>query len=293
MQFHKTHFSLCDDGNKRIIAYFDGSCLHGGLVDRLKGIVSLYEISIKLNIPLKINFTSPFLLNDYLTISPIFLASEGDLKWALTSTKIINAINITDNKLEYDIASSAQKHLACYSNMDYVNNKSIWKNHFYTLFSPTKKLNDELDAYNDLNYDLAFHTRFTSLLGDFKDVSKKKISFEQEKILMDQVKNTIINRIKINGVESASVFSDSKKFLAYLKEDEKHSALFTILDNKIPEHSDRLDSSNDGHLKTFVDFFLLSRFNKIELIQHGEMYSSAFSKYASIIGNSTFTIINN
>ena len=37
MQFHKTHFSLRDNGNKRIIAYFDGSCLHGGLVDRLKG----------------------------------------------------------------------------------------------------------------------------------------------------------------------------------------------------------------------------------------------------------------
>ena len=48
---------------KRIIICFDGLFPHGGLVDRLKGIISFYEVAKKLDYDFYIYFEHPFPLS--------------------------------------------------------------------------------------------------------------------------------------------------------------------------------------------------------------------------------------
>lgn len=51
---------------KTIIYMADGKMLHGGLSDRLCGIISTYDYCIKNGIGFKIHFNSPYNLTDYL-----------------------------------------------------------------------------------------------------------------------------------------------------------------------------------------------------------------------------------
>ncbi|NJM79316.1 MAG: hypothetical protein HC854_06280 [Flavobacterium sp.] len=49
--------------NKTIIICFDGVFAHGGFVDRLKGMISFYEVSKQLDYDFKIHFSHPFQLD--------------------------------------------------------------------------------------------------------------------------------------------------------------------------------------------------------------------------------------
>ena len=46
-----------------IIICFDGVVSHGGLLDRLKGVISFYEVAKKKNVDFKIHFNHPFHLS--------------------------------------------------------------------------------------------------------------------------------------------------------------------------------------------------------------------------------------
>ena len=48
---------------KEVIYMVDGRMHHGGIGDRLRGIISTYDVCKKLNISFKINFISPFSLD--------------------------------------------------------------------------------------------------------------------------------------------------------------------------------------------------------------------------------------
>ena len=45
------------------------------------------------------------------------------------------------------------------------------------------------------------------------------------------------------------------------------------------------DASNEVYMKSFVDLFVLSKAEKIYLLQTGDMYHSGFAKQASMIEN--------
>jgi hypothetical protein len=50
---------------KTIVICFDGTFSHGGLVDRIKGMISFYEVATQLNCNFKIRFDHPFDLSVY------------------------------------------------------------------------------------------------------------------------------------------------------------------------------------------------------------------------------------
>ena len=85
------------------------------------------------------------------------------------------------------------------------------------------------------------------------------------------------------------VFSDSIQFLDFIKLETN----YIVLDGK-PQHIDSNNNSNElnDHIKTFLDFFAISACEKVFLIRTKDMYNSAFSKYAAIVGNKEFKVNN-
>lgn len=80
-------------------------------------------------------------------------------------------------------------------------------------------------------------------------------------------------------------FSDSNRFLSIVKENG-----FSVLDgnvNHVSFHSDK-----DTILKTFIDFYMISRSKKVFRIVSKELYYTTFSYYAAIAGCCDFETID-
>ena len=81
------------------------------------------------------------------------------------------------------------------------------------------------------------------------------------------------------------MFSDSINFIEYVRD---KITIKTVEGN--PFHMDNFEKTNDtnGHLKTLIDFFMISKSKKVYFLKVNPMYNSSFSKYAAIVGNTKF-----
>lgn len=66
LPYYKEAFPVGKNTNKMIVFMADGRKSHGGLADRLRGIVSTYEYCLNHRVDFRIHFTSPFNLEDLL-----------------------------------------------------------------------------------------------------------------------------------------------------------------------------------------------------------------------------------
>ena len=277
---------------KEIIIVFDGNFGHGGLVDRLKGIVSFYAISKEINADFKIYFKHPFQLDTFLEPNQYnWLATDSDLNWNPFQTKFLFLMDNFSFNWKKTIQKSNKQKFIVYANIDYLNTiytdldsetlKTKWSALFQELFKKTILLQNAMNNLNLPSEYLAIHTRFTSLLGDFQDTTIRSISEERKKEILYLLKAEIE---QIETDLSKIVFSDSIIFLNYIKEN-----LDVMVLEGNPSHIDVKNSGiADDNLKTFVDFFVISNAKRIYLLRTKEMYNSAFSKYASFISNREF-----
>lgn len=291
---YSKYLNLEEIKTKQIVVCFDGLFPHGGLVDRLKGIVSFYLIAKELGYDFKILFDTPFELSMFLQPNTIdWEFKKHNIKWHPTKTKYLYLINNFDaNPL--DIIRKSQAHqFFVYANIDYsksvfpeLNQSNLekkWREGFNQLFTKSDYLEDKLNAISTKPF-IAFHSRFTSLMGDFKDTSKKKLSKEAKETLCEKLLQ-IINRVKQQEQQNAYLFSDSVNFINYIKQ---HVNIDVIEGN--PFHMDNFEMRDgiEGHIKTLVDFFMISKSNKVYFLKVSPMYNSSFSKYAAVIGSVTF-----
>jgi hypothetical protein len=294
-----SRISFKDSTQKQIVFCCDGYVNHGGLVDRLKGIISFYYISELTNCDFKIHFVSPVKLDNYfIPNNKSWVPNKKDLLWNPFQCKILyliddhefNPIAITNN--------SAQKYFV-YSNVDYLskivntsnyNINILWGVLFNKLFKPSKILYDTIDEYKLPDNRIAFHARFTSILGDFKDVVDKRLDSKRANSLMKSCKDLIDYKVGDLDVKNIFIYSDSCIFLDYIKKNTQ----YTVLDGKVL-HLDlnKADDSIGNHLKTFVDFISMAESEKIYLVRIQEMYNSQFSLYSSRVYNRYFEIISN
>lgn len=285
---------------KKIIICFDGLFPHGGLVDRLKGIISFYEVAKKLDYDFYIYFEHPFSLLNFLQPNKVnWKIDKIKLKYNIFNTKILYLMNDFEvNPFEL-IQKSNSKTILIYSNVDYIGamntnnsleeNNQIWRTNYNELFKNSPFLDEALMVYQSKKR-IVFHTRFTSLMGDFKDTTSL--------ILDDVAKQNLINKliIKINETvvlhSNATIYvlSDSVYFLNYIKE----NTTYSVLDG-IPIHLDTKNNSFNlsDHLKTFIDFYFIAKSDAVYMLKIDEMYSSGFSKYAAILGNTKWKVIQN
>ena len=115
-------------------------------------------------------------------------------------------------------------------------------------------------------------------------------------MLNKEEKDVLVNKIleKLQGIHQENdnlplyVLSDSVVFLTIIKKQTNFKTL-----SGTPKHVDvKSDSSSlEEHLKTFTDFYFMSKSEQVFLLKIDKMYSSGFSKYAAIVGNKPFLIV--
>lgn len=285
------------DDFKGIIYMADGRMPLGGLSDRLRGMVSLYNYCKLHNIPYAINFISPFSLTDYLEPNEYdWLISPEHISYVKGVSKpiYIRPYSIKD---DIDTSSYVQKRLAClgrfqqlhvYSNITM--QKELFSTSFKELFKPSDDLQKEIDK-NKVRIGeryISISFRFMALLGDFKDLDSKPLPEDEKKALIDKCISTI-ERIKIEnkGINKVLVTSDSAFFIATVT---KQLDYVVVMSGEIAH----MDHANGGkaHLRTFVDMMMIAGAEKAYVYATGPMYrNSSFAETAALIGGVDFNKI--
>lgn len=297
LQFHAKKISVKRYQKKRVIVCFNGVLSHGGLVDRLKGIVSFYEIAKSLDYDFYIQFDDPFSLDVFLEPNVLdWKIDRREVHYHPTKTKIVYTVNnFNINPLELIRKSSAETFLI-YANIDYLKIlyphesseflETKWKTNFNELFKKSKLLESKLKGVEKDKY-ICFHTRFTTLMGDFVDTTSLVLSDVEKEDLIDQLQKKVQIIIESSN-QKCYAFSDSIYFLNTIKVKEN---VHLVKGNPFHMDNFKKGSNLEGHLKTVLDFFMISESEKVYFLKIGRMYHSSFSKYAAIIGNKPFEII--
>lgn len=266
---------------------FEPNSSHPGLADRMKAIISLYNVAKAAGYQMRIYFETPFLLSDYLQPRQDWVASLDELEYSIFDTRIINETNWRPIKR---LKANKQYHCYNYAGNDipweFKDTKYRWHELFHELFMASEKLEK---AYRSLGLPdkryVSVHLRFVNALERFENsFFENHIDNEEgRKKLIEKCKQGIREICDDNNGIDVYVFSDSKLFLDSLSD--------------IPVKT--LDSNNIGHismeknqnvqLKTFIDLYVMSKSQAIYRIRAQEIYNlSCFALLASRIGNVPF-----
>lgn len=286
------------------IAIIDGTAMHGGMCDRFKGIITLYAYCKYNHLPFRIKYTYPFNLEDYL--------QPAEYDWTLKDNEY------TDNPKYCRILYMRKEHRArrllklkttkqihFYSNrdcLDYINAaysvgndngiNFTWGELFRELFKPNLDLENRIIRIRrDLgnSYSAAVF-RFQNLLGDFKEYSFKPIKNHEDTEKLIEKCVFAVKKIKTElDKENLLVTSDSITFLKIVSQIEGvyviPGTLVHMDGNK--EHVKK-ELQYETHIKSFLDFYILSGAKKIYRIGTSYMYPSEFPLYAAKINDVPF-----
>ena len=275
-----------------LIMKVDGKHFHGGLADRLKGMVSLYHYCLTQHIEFRIDHAFPFELSNYLIPNEYDwqIKDSDKITFHLLESKHFHLVG--DRSIKRLVKLKTNKQIHCYANRDYVkllneyyNTNVDWGNLFRKLFKPTPRLETELNRHLSIigsSY-IACQLRFMALLGDFKEYEDQPLSEKEQQALISQCTGIIL-KLKEQTEKPILVASDSITFLQHITQ---FDGIITFLDKTV--HIDCGKNQDDNvYMKPFIDFLLLSKADKIYNITIGQMYSSEFPLYAAKINNVPF-----
>ncbi|WP_349839515.1 hypothetical protein [Bacteroides fragilis] len=281
-----------------IIFMVDGRCAHGGLVDRFKGIVTLYALSKVYNVPYYINYISPFNLNEVLCPNKYdWRITNEILDYSLFRSRVLVAYSEFKNPYRVRIDLKKQNHVYYgYNSLKLINevfNTNFeWGELFEELFLPSEELRNYIDDFKKsiAGKYIALHFRFVHLLGDdFKDVA---YNISYNKIEKENLIRRCREEIQFllskepNGMK-ALITSDSNIFIEVVKNDPN----VCVISGNIIHIDNQPVDDNLTKLKPFIDFYLLSEAQKIYSVRNKDMYPSGFPEYAAKIRNIPFTRI--
>ena len=285
--------------NKRVVCIYDENVKSGGLADRLKGMISMYELCKELSIGFKILFTHPFNLTDFLIPNKINWNIKNDeLNYNLKATDICYISTLTgtveevakqkawfvkwfrNNKNEYHVRTNAHT----------FDKKNFAKN-FGELFTIAPRLQCSIEIIKKelgSNY-ISTSFRYLNLLGDFNETfMKEALPPEERKVLIEK------NRCQIQELHNQYpdkkilVNSDSTTFL---REASRLGYVYTIPGNITHIDGDNNTDEYTAYEKTFLDFFMIANAEKIFLFRTGKMYKSDYPGVASLINGRPYEII--
>ncbi|MDE6489821.1 MAG: hypothetical protein K2L49_01520 [Muribaculaceae bacterium] len=281
--------------DKLVIGMADGKYLHGGLADRLRGLVTLYSCCRQKGVKFGIRFTSPFNLTEYL--------QPNRYDWRVDDS--VMCMNSIDAKAVYMDNIDAQddrepawqkrvmercvdmpyRQIHVYSSFSYVGDD--FGRLFRELFRPSPRIESMLEPHRQALGDdyISVSTRFMELLGDFREPRGGQ--------QLDQAGRIDLIRRCIDRITALHdrypdvrilVTSDSTGFLAACRQ---LDYVYTV-DGEI-SHVDA--SSDTDHSKTFVDFLLIAGASHAYQLRTGPMYAGNFSLRAAQAGDRPHTLI--
>lgn len=274
---------------KKNVLYFvfDPSIEHPGIADRLKAIISLYNVAKKNGYVFKFYYNDPFDLSDYLAPAIDWKLSLDELEYSLTDTIMVNECNWRPIK---PLKKDKQYHCYCYAGNglpERFNDTGYkWHDLYKELFVPSERLST---AYRQLGIDgqkyVSVQLRFVNALEHFEDsFFKNSLDTEEERqALIRKCKDGIREIIDENPGIPVYVFSDSKVFLDSLSD----------MPVKVLEHNNvghvSVVQNQDTQLKTFLDLYVMSKSQAIYRIMAKELYNlSCFALLASRMGDVEF-----
>ncbi len=285
---YRKRMRLCRCKRKNVLFfYFEPSIKHSGLADRIKAIISLYNIAKLNNYGFRFSWTTPFDIESYLSVKKGVLFEKEELEYSIFDTEIISEVNWRDNTY---LKPNKQYHCYIYSgnSMPYIfeNTGLKWNDLYRELFSPQKIVLDYIESLKIIRSTfVSVHFRFVNALEHFENTFfDNHIDSESEKQdLIKRCHRAIFDIIADNPNKQVFVFSDSSVFLNSL----------TSLPVKVLEHDNLAhvseQSNKDATLKSFVDLYVMSMSNAIYRVRAKELYNfSEYSLLAARIGNVPF-----
>lgn len=278
----------------RYIFMVDGRVGHGGMFDRLKGLISVYAVAKSQQKDFRIHWTYPFPLEKYLV--------PNDYDWRVDEASIIYHYPQSRPLFLYGECYSPRRLMKNrrreshfyygYNSLKEINERFSsnydWGALYRELFKPSPYLQKYLDHYqNEIGAGyIAVHTRFLNLLGDKTETDiNPELPEEDRKQLMN---NAVAKMQKIHACHSGSrmmLSSDSMTFIHYAKE---RMADIYVVPGTV-KHIDTAGETDDSeNIKMFTDYYLLAHAQKVYSLWHEGMWKSAFPEYAAVIGGVEF-----
>jgi len=290
------HYSFPHPRQKKrvFILMVDGRYYHGGMVDRFKGIISIYAYCKANNYLFKIHYVYPFQLQDYL------LPNQYD--WALGETESpsfnswcarpVIMVGEAEGRRLYGLRGNRQYH--CYYNRDnlrWTNERYgqsyRWGDLFRELFRPAPALS-KLIIENQVRIGTDYVSvvfRFQRLLGDFDEYGFPELSDQGERMdLINKCLQGILMLKKQHPHTRFLITSDSETFLQQAKQLDDCYIIPGELAHM--EYTSRQDFA--VHAKSFVDFFMLAGSRKIYSMGTSCMYKTEFPLYAARLNEIPF-----
>ena len=131
----------------------DGRIPHGGMFDRLKGLITVYAIAKSRSIPFRIHFTYPFRLEKYLEPNKYnWVIDDGDMIYHYPESRPVIAYGEINNPKRLMKNRPGQVHFYYgYNSLEAVNNyfhtHYDWGELYRELFRPTSYLRQYIDQY--------------------------------------------------------------------------------------------------------------------------------------------------
>src|SRR5690606_25788958 len=177
-----------------------------------------------------------------------------------------------------------KRQIRVYANFDYLEeiNRVYGSDYQWgTLFNELFKITEPLQA------NLQFHLqkiggpyiacvfRFQALLGDFKEYHFQPLPEAEQRQLIDKNKEAL-RKLTEESDLPVLVTSDSSTFLTEVQP----LTNVYIIPGKVVHIDNVADEKKEVYMKSFVDFFMLSRAQKVYSIGTSIMYRSDFPSYA-------------
>ena len=305
--YYSTDAPRAKNERKMVVYMVDGRTKHGGLADRLRGIISTYDVCKQLGYDFRIYFVHPFRLDDYLVPATFdWRVSEEELCYnPLDSSVVYCGSNGTHVELPFQRLylkqrmQKATKQVHVYTNAHLLQRGGKFSQRFNELFRPSPALQEALDTHlanlaslapshprthAPSNY-VSMTLRFQQLLGDFKENNYVTLSADEQQKLIDRCIDKIDELHRGMPEKKVLVTADSNRFL---EEASKRLSYIYVVHGKVAHMDWSENMPFEVNLKSFLDLMMISRAERAYLLQTGLMYNSGFPRRAAQIGNIPF-----
>lgn len=274
----------------------DGRMRHGGLSDRLCGIVSAYNYAKQNNLKFRIFFVNPYRLQDILLPATFnWIIDEKELSYNVEEAMPIYISHQSKYKdaekyFHDKLYKYHDKQIHLYTNARFYK-EGEFSNLFAELFKPSPMLQAMIDENNNRipkGY-VSLTFRFQQLLGDFREDGFPTLETEEKKERLIKKCLKCVEYVKKETGRSLLITSDSKTFLARA---EKMGNVFIIPGMIRHMEYSRGETDIAVDMKSYVDFYMLANAEAIFLCNISPLYHSGFPQTASRVLNKPYVEIS-
>lgn len=281
------------------ISMFCGNVSSGGLVDRLRGAVSLYLTCKQTGRDFRLFFTHPFNLTDYLVPNSYdWIIKADEVTFAESQSKPIIVDTQTNSRRERNwqrrqfkkaLTKDEPLQLHFYSNAAFCYDDDF-SALFKELFKPSRRLQahlNEIKAHIGSSY-ITVSARFCGLLDDFNEETySEPLPAEDRQALIERALFQLRMIANSHPQQSVIVCSDSSTFSKQAVE----KCRVTTIPGNISHIGNDLPRDYEYYEKTFLDFFTIADAQEAYLLKADMMYNSGFPYAAARVGNTPYHVI--